>query len=184
MCQAHSHLRAFTRALPCLMCFFPPDLHMSTRVGDLCRHRAPCLEGPCACFNVLPLSSEILNTFEQEAPSFHFVLDPTNYAAGLVHMAPLLFASFKSLLVSSLQRGLFWIPGLKLQPRPQPSIPYSIPGCVFLHSMSLSIILHVLLFSLLSALYEGKGFCLFVHSYITPVVRKVPGTESCPISIC
>ena len=41
---------------------------------------------------------EILNTFEQEAPSFHFVLDPTNYAAGLVHMAPPLFASFKSLL--------------------------------------------------------------------------------------
>ena len=40
---------------------------------------------------------EILNTFEQEAPSFHFALGPTNYTAGLVDMVASLLASFKSL---------------------------------------------------------------------------------------
>ena len=50
---------------------------------------------------------EILNTFEQEAPSFHFALGPTNYAAGLVNMAPPLFASFKSLLGCPLCKGAY-----------------------------------------------------------------------------
>ena len=51
---------------------------------------------------------EILNTFEQEAPSFHFALGPTNYAAGLVNVAPSLLASFKSLLGCPLCKGAYF----------------------------------------------------------------------------
>lgn len=37
--------------------FFPRPPHVHMGVRFLQAHRAPCLEGPCACFNVLPLSS-------------------------------------------------------------------------------------------------------------------------------
>ena len=139
-----------------------PQTHVHMGVRSVQAHRAPCLEGPCAWFNVLPLPSWNSEHIWTRGPIFSFCPGPHklhSWACRHGCLPPCFLQIFT--WVSSLQRGLFWIPGLKLQPQPQPGTPYPVLGCIFLQCMSLSIALYILLFSLLSAFYEGKGFCLF-----------------------
>ena len=127
---------------------------------------------------------EILNTLEQEAPPFHFALGPTNYTVGLVDwLLPSLLPSNLYLGVL-LQRGLFWIPRLKLQPQPQPG---SLAPFLAVFSSRVCLFLSYCTFDY-SVCYlpsmKARVFVCLVHSCIPPVVLKVPGTEPCPVSIC
>lgn len=86
---------------------------------------------------------EILNTLEQEAPPFHFALGPTNYTVGLVDWL------LPSLLPSNLYLGVLFAKGPILDTQIKTATPAPawltcpIPGCIFLQSMSLSIILYI-----------------------------------------
>ena len=86
--------------------------------------------------------------------------------------------------VSSLQRGLFWIPRLKPQPQPQPG---SLAPFLAVFSSRVCLFLSYCTFDY-SVCYlpsmKARVFVCLVHSCIPPVVLKVPGTEPCPVSIC
>ena len=84
-----------------------PQTHVHMGVRSVQAHRAPCLEGPCAWFNVLPLPSWNSEHIWTRGPIFSFALGPTNYTAGLVDMVASLLASFKSLLGCPLCKGAY-----------------------------------------------------------------------------
>ena len=185
MCQALSHLRAFTHALPCLAYSFPrpPRVHMGVR--SVQAHRAPCLEGPCAWFNVLPLPSWNSEHPWTRGPTFSFCAGPHKLHSWACRHGCLLPCFLQIFIwVSSLQRGLFWIPRLKLQPQPQPG---SLAPFLAVFSSRVCLFLSYCTFDY-SVCYlpsmKARVFVCLVHSCIPPVVLKVPGTEPCPVSIC